>query len=94
MVDPAADEVLVAVFNFCDDRTRMMTIPAVSKRWLGVCQMRRAVLDLTWAVRIIVVPSPTPGQAPGWCAGSQNGRRGRDGRCWMPQPPASQPQLC
>ena len=49
------DEVLVAVFNFCDARTRMMAIPAVSKRWLCVCQhlMRRrlVVVDLTWAVR-------------------------------------------
>ena len=32
------DELLRLVFNFCDARTRMMTIPAVSKRWLGVCQ--------------------------------------------------------
>ena len=37
------------VFTFCDARTRMMAIPAVSKRWLGVCQMRRAAIDLTWA---------------------------------------------
>ena len=43
------DEVLMAVFNFCDARTQMMAIPAVSKRWLGVCQMRRAAIDLTWA---------------------------------------------
>ena len=45
------DEVLEVVFNFCDDRTLMMTIPAVSRRWLGVCQMRPAAIDLTWAVR-------------------------------------------
>ena len=43
------DEVLMAVFNFCDARTQMMAIPAVSKRWHGVCQMRRAAIDLTWA---------------------------------------------
>ena len=43
------DEVLMTVFNFCDARTQMMAIPAVSKRWLGVCQMRRAAIDLTWA---------------------------------------------
>ena len=48
---PLPHEVLVAVFNLCDARTRMMTIPAVSKRWLGVCQMRRAAIDLKWAVR-------------------------------------------
>ena len=46
------DEVLEVVFNFCDARTLMMTIPAVSRRWLGVCQMLRpAAIDLTWAVR-------------------------------------------
>ena len=44
-------EVMGIVFNFCDARTRLMTIPAVSKRWLGVCQTRRAKIDLTWAVR-------------------------------------------
>ena len=46
------DEVLEVVFNFCDARTLMMTIPAVSRRWLYVCQMLRpAAIDLTWAVR-------------------------------------------
>ena len=39
------------VFEHCDARTRMMAIPAVTKRWLGVCQqMRHATIDLTWAV--------------------------------------------
>ena len=42
------DELLAVVFTFCDARTRMMAIPAVSKRWLDVCQMR-ATIDLTWA---------------------------------------------
>ena len=45
------DEVLRVVFDFCDARTRMMTIPAVCKQWLGVRQMHRAAIDLTWAVR-------------------------------------------
>ena len=46
------DELLAVMFGFCDARTRMMAIPAVTKRWLGVCQqMRHATIDLTWAVR-------------------------------------------
>ena len=47
------DEVLEVVFNCCDARTLMMTIPAVSRRWLGVCQMCPAAIDLTWAVRTV-----------------------------------------
>ena len=42
------DEVLGAVFGCCDARTRMMTIPAVSKRWLRIGQ-RNAAIDLSWA---------------------------------------------
>ena len=45
------DELLAIIFNFCDARTLAMVIPAVSKRWLGVCQTLRATIDLTWAVR-------------------------------------------
>lgn len=47
------DEVLAVVFGFCDARARMMAIPAVSRRWLGVCRhlMRRPAIDLAWAVR-------------------------------------------
>ena len=45
------DEVLVMVFNFCDARTLTMALPVVSRRWLSVCQMLRAAIDLTWAVR-------------------------------------------
>ena len=47
------DEVLVVVFGLCDARTRLMAIPAVSRRWLGVCHhlMRQAAIDLTWSVR-------------------------------------------
>ena len=65
------DEVLEVVFNFCDDRTLMMTIPAVSRRWLGVCQMRPATIDLTWARTVhgrrCAITDVGP---PGWCAGS------------------------
>ena len=47
------DEVLAVVFGFCDARARMMAIPAVSRRWLSVCQhlMRHPAIDLAWAVR-------------------------------------------
>ena len=47
------DDVLAVVFGFCDTRGRMMAIPAVSRRWLGVCRhlMRHPAIDLAWAVR-------------------------------------------
>ena len=47
------DEVLAVVFGYCDARTRMMAIPAVSTRWLGVCMhhMRNVAIDLAWAAR-------------------------------------------
>ena len=34
-----------------DARTPMMAIPAVSRQWLGVCQVWHAAIDLAWAVR-------------------------------------------
>ena len=40
------DEVLAIVFRFCDQCTRMMTIPAVSRRWLHVCQQHTRVASL------------------------------------------------
>ena len=42
------DEVMTVVFGHCDARTRMMTIPAVSKRWLRIGR-RNAAIDLSWA---------------------------------------------
>ena len=42
------DEVMTVVFEHCDARTRMMVIPAVSKRWLRIGQ-RNAAIDLSWA---------------------------------------------
>ena len=52
-VDMLPDEVLAVVFGYCDARTRMMAISAVSQRWLGVCQllMRHRAIDLAWAAR-------------------------------------------
>ena len=44
------DEVLAVVFGYCDDRTRMMIIPSVSKRWLGLCRTLPIAIDLTWAI--------------------------------------------
>ena len=47
------DDLLILVFGFCDARARMMAIPTVSRRWLGVCQhlMLHADIDLAWAIR-------------------------------------------
>ena len=44
---------MAMVFGYCDAWTRTMAIPAVSKRWLGVCQhqMRPIAVDLAWAIR-------------------------------------------
>ena len=70
------DELLAVVFGYCDDRTRMMDIPAVSKRWLGVCRhyVRNAAIDLSWAVRsgpsYSCAISVTDASSPGWCSGS------------------------
>ena len=68
---------MAMVFGCCDAWTRTMAIPAVSKRWLGVCQSastRCGPSLSTWRGRSATgaapSESPTPG-SPGWCSGSR-----------------------
>ena len=45
------DELLAVVFGFCDPKTLAAAVPAVSRRWLGVCQALPAV-DLACRVAL------------------------------------------